>query len=163
MAEETGAAAEQRPQVKTQILNQFIRDVSFENILAQKGSTTEVKPNVNVRIGLDVKKRPNEGEYEVILKTKAETTNATDGNTLYLLELDYAGLFRIEGVPQEQLHPYLMIECPRLIFPFLRRVVNDITRDGGFPPLNLESVDFVDMYRKQIEAAKAQAENAPVS
>ena len=62
---------------------------------------------------------------------------------LFVLEVDYVGVFEIKGVPDEQMHPFLLIECPRMVFPFLRRVVSDVTRDGGFPPLNLDNIDFV--------------------
>ena len=81
---------------------------------------------------------------------------------MFLLELEYAGIFHIENIPEDQLHPYLMIECPRMIFPFLRRIVSDVTRDGGFPSLNLETIDFLALYRDEIqrrvdENAKAKA------
>jgi len=78
-----------------------------------------------------------------------------------LLELDYGGIFHIEGIPDDQLHPFLLIECPRMLFPFARRIVSDVTRDGGFPPLNLENIDFVQLYRQELlrrqQAAAAQA------
>ena len=64
----------------------------------------------------------------------------------------------MSGVPEDQLHPYLLIECPRMLFPFLRRIVSDITRDGGFPPLNLETIDFLSLYKNEIERRRAQAE-----
>jgi len=76
------------------------------------------------------------------------------------LELDYSGLFQIENVPDDQLHPFLLIECPRMLFPFLRRIVSDITRDGGFPPLNLENIDFLKLYRQEAERRKKEEEKA---
>lgn len=75
---------------------------------------------------------------------------------MFLLELEYGGIFQIENLPDDQLHPYLMIECPRMIFPFLRRVVSDVTRDGGFPPLNLETIDFVALYKAEIQRRVAE-------
>ena len=75
---------------------------------------------------------------------------------MFLLELEYGGIFQIENLPEDQLHPYLMIECPRMIFPFLRRVVSDVTRDGGFPPLNLETIDFVSLYKAEIQRRVAE-------
>ena len=78
-------------------------------------------------------------------------------DTLFLLELQYGGIFKVEGVPEEQLHPFLSIECPRMLFPYVRRLVADITREGGFPALNLENIDFMQIYRKSI-AQRAQAE-----
>ena len=77
-------------------------------------------------------------------------------NLLFILELDYGGVFQIENIPDDQLHPYLLIECPRMLFPFLRRIVSDITRDGGFPPLNLENIDFLKLYRQEIERRKKE-------
>ena len=79
---------------------------------------------------------------------------------LFVLELDYGGVFQIENIPDDQLHPYLLIECPRMLFPFLRRIVSDITRDGGFPPLNLENIDFLKLYRQEIERRKQEDKKA---
>jgi len=76
---------------------------------------------------------------------------------LFVMEMDYVGVFHVENVPDDQLHPFLLIECPRMIFPFIRRIVSDVTRDGGFPPLNLENIDFVQLYRNEI--ARRQAES----
>ena len=75
---------------------------------------------------------------------------------LFLMEIDYVGIFNIEGVPEDQLHPFLLIECPRLLFPFLRRIVSDVTRDGGFPPLNLETIDFMALYRNELMRRQAE-------
>ena len=72
------------------------------------------------------------------------------------MEIDYVGIFNIEGVPEDQLHPFLLIECPRLLFPFLRRIVSDVTRDGGFPPLNLETIDFMALYRNELMRRQAE-------
>ena len=148
--------------LKTQVLAQYIRDMSFENILAQKGITGEVQPNVSVQVNIDAKKRPVEHQYEVIIKSNISSKTKDKDEPMFLLELEYAGIFHIENIPEDQLHPYLMIECPRMIFPFLRRIVSDVTRDGGFPSLNLELVDFLALYRNEIqrrvdENAKAKA------
>ena len=156
-------AAEEQPQVKLNVLNQFIRDLSFENILAQKGVDGEVTPDVNVQVNLDAKKRQVENQYEVAIKLNITSANKGDPDTkLFLLEVDYVGLFNIEGVAEDQLHPFLLIECPRLLFPFLRRVVSDITRDGGFPPLNLENIDFLALYRQELQRRQVE-EQKPVS
>lgn len=167
MAEEettNGAAAAdpaQTPQVKMQILTQFVRDLSFENILAQKGTGGEVTPDVEVAVNLDAKKRGTEHQYEVVAKTKITSKDKTSGEHLFLIEMEYAGVFHIEGVPDEQLHPFLLIECPRMIFPFMRRIVSDVTRDGGFPPLNLENIDWVALYRNEIMRRQAAAQETP--
>jgi preprotein translocase subunit SecB len=161
MADEatTADATQAQPQVKMQVLGQFIRDMSFENILAQKGAKGEVKPELKVEVALDAKKRSVDNQYEVITKFKVHSQNAGSAEPLFLLELDYAGVFLIENVPEAQLHPFLMIECPRMLFPFVRRIVSDVTRDGGFPPVNLDSVDFVALYRQEI-TRRAAAEQA---
>ena len=159
---ETQAAPEANTQanpVKMQILGQFIRDMSFENILAQKGLKVEGRPNISVQVALDAKKRPEDHQFEVATKVKVESKTESGDATLFILELDYAGVFHIENVPDEQMHPFLMIECPRMLFPFLRRVVNDVTRDGGFPPLNLDNIDFVQLYRQDM-VRRAEAQKA---
>lgn len=148
----------QAPQVKMKILGQFIRDISFENVLAQKGATGNVKPDIQVQVNLDAKKRPGEHQFDVTTKLQI-TSKAEEGDAvLFVLELDYVGIFHVEGVPQEQLHAFLMIECPRQLFPFVRRIVSDTTRDGGFPPLNLDQIDYVALYRQQLAQAQAAAE-----
>jgi preprotein translocase subunit SecB len=152
-----GAAQPQTPSM--QVLGQFIRDMSFENVAAQKGKSMEGSPDINVQVGLDARKRQQDGQFEVA--TKLNITAKTKGSeeAIFVMELDYAGVFAIKNVPENQLHPYLLIECPRMLFPFLRRIVSDVTRDGGFPPLNLENIDFVSLYRQEI-ARRAQAQQA---
>ncbi|MEN8951188.1 protein-export chaperone SecB [Planktotalea arctica] len=159
MAEEdtVAAAAPEAPQIKMNILAQFIRDMSFENILAQKGIEGEVNPDVQVQVNLDAKKRKAEHQFDVITKIEINSKVKDTGQQLFLLELEYAGVFHIEGVPEDQLHPFLLIECPRMTFPFVRRIVSDVTRDGGFPPLNLENIDFVALYRNEIARRQAEA------
>lgn len=165
---ENGAAqqAQKTPQQpKMSVLAQYVRDLSFENILSQKGSTGEVQPDIQVEVNLDAKKRSADNQYEVALKLKITSKSKASSDVLFLLEMDYAGVFQIENVPEDQLHPYLLIECPRMIFPFARRIVSDVTRDGGFPPLNLETIDFVALYRNEIlrrqAAQQAQAKATP--
>ncbi len=164
-----GAAAtpqQQAAQVKTRVLSQYVRDLSFENIAAQKSiSGANVQPDIKVQVSLDAKKRDTDNHYEVTTRFKIESKNKTDDSTLFMVELDYAGVFLIEGVPQEQLHPYLLIECPRILFPFARRIISDVTRDGGYPPLNLDNVDFLALYRQELQrqATKRAAEKATAS
>ena len=156
MAEE----AQQPVQPNMNVLAQFIRDLSFENILAQKGISGEVNPDIQVQVNLDARKRQIENQYEVIVKLKVTSKNKETDDKLFLLELEYGGIFVITGVPEDQLHPFLLIECPRMLFPFLRRIVSDVTRDGGFPPLNLDTIDFLQLYRNELarRAAEATAE-----
>lgn len=160
MAEEQNGAAAQAPQVKMNVQSQYVRDLSFENILARKPSSGSVQPDVRVQVGLDARKREQDTIYEVILKLTVESVAKEDPeNKLFLLELEYIGVFTIEGVPEEQMHPFLLIECPRMLFPFVRRIVSDVTRDGGFPPLNLDNIDFVQLYRQEI-ARRSEAQKA---
>ena len=160
-------AEEKQPvQPNTKDLAQFIRDLSFENILAQRGLDSNSAPDVKVRVNLDAKKRKIESQYEVLIKlsvdssAKSETANDGDNAKLFILEIEYGGIFEITGVPEDQIHPYLMIECPRILFPYLRRIVGDVTRDGGFPPLNLEQINFLALYQNEIARRQAEAEKA---
>lgn len=154
---ENGAAAAAPQPPKMNVLAQFVRDMSFENILAQKGVTGEVQPDVQVQVNLDAKKRTADNQYEVLLKLKVDAKSKANANDhLFLLELDYVGVFHIENIPEDQLHPFLLIECPRMLFPFVRRIVSDVTRDGGFMPLNLDTIDFLALYRNEI-ARRQQA------
>ncbi len=158
MAEANGAAPEAAPQIKMNVLAQFVRDMSFENMVAQKGLTgNDVQPDIQVAVSLDARKRSVDNQYEVICKFKITSKNKVNGDTLFLMELDYGGIFQVEGVAEDQLHPFLLIECPRLLFPFVRRIISDVTRDGGFPPLNVDTVDFLALYRQEI-ARRAQAQ-----
>ena len=152
MAEET----QQPAQPGMKILAQYIRDMSFENILSQKGASGEVAPDVQIQVNIDAKKRTVENQFEIVIKLKVNSVNKGTTENLFLLEIEYAGLFLVTGVPDEQLHPFLLIECPRMLFPFLRRIVSDVTRDGGFPPLNLETIDFLQLYRQELERRQAE-------
>lgn len=157
MAEENAA-----PQVKMSVLAQFVRDMSFENMVAQNGITgADVQPDIQVAVSLDARKRAADHQYDIVTKFKVTSKNKANDETLFLLEVDYGGVFHVEGVPEEQLHPFLLIECPRLLFPFVRRIISDVTRDGGFPPLNIDTVDFLALYRQEM-ARRAQAQ-APVN
>jgi preprotein translocase subunit SecB len=92
----------------------------------------------------------------VVIKLTVRSTAQGGDDALFVLEMEYVGLFQIEGVPDEQLHPFLLIECPRMIFPYVRRIVSDVTRDGGFPPLNLDNIDFVSLYRQELQRRAAE-------
>ena len=152
-------SAQAAPMPSMKVLGQYIRDMSFENVVAQKGVQGEVQPDVKVQVNLDAKKRSAENQYEVILKFVIESRNKSNDAPLFLMEIEYGGIFQVDNVPEQQLHPYLLIECPRMIFPFVRRIVSDVTRDGGFPPLNLETIDFLQLYRSEL-VKRAQAQKA---
>ena len=157
MAEASNGA--EKPTPKMRVLSQYIRDMSFENIAAQQNRSDEVQPEITVQVNLDANKKADD-QFEVILKLNIQAKAGEE--TVFILELDYGGRFHVENVPEEQLHPFLMIECPRMLFPYLRRIVGDITRDGGYPPLNLDNIDFLALYRQEI-ARRAAAQSAQAS
>ncbi|MFZ1426478.1 MAG: protein-export chaperone SecB [Geminicoccaceae bacterium] len=139
------------------ILTQYVKDLSFENPRAPYGlQAGQARPEIQIQV--DVRAAPiAEGQYEVVLDLNV---NAQSGDTaVFLVELAYGGLFTLENIPQDSLQPLLLIECPRLLFPFARRVVADATRDGGFPPLMIDPIDFVTLFRRRVqqggEAAQA--------
>lgn len=144
--------------VEAQIVGQFIKDLSFENpsvgkLLDGPGEA----PNIKLEINVAAKKLKQDDFFESVIDFKAVASNK-DG-TIYDLEVLYAGLFRIKNLPEAALEPFLLVNCPTLTFPFLRRLVADITREGGFPPLLLDPIDFGQLYmrRKQEMAAVANA------
>lgn len=161
MAEETNGAAQEAKPVAMKIVNQYIRDLSFENIAAQKNLGGDLKPEVNVQVNLDAAKKSEHG-YEVALKLNVSAKSGEQA--VFLLEIDYAGLFQIENIPDDQIHPFLMIECPRMMFPFVRRIARDVTADGGFPPLNIDNIDFMQLYRAELtRRQQAAAVEAPTT
>lgn len=134
------------PQVT--ILAHFVRDLSFENVGAIEGTAVEGAPKINVQVNLDGQ-NIGEDRYQVNMKLNAKATNGD--KTRFLVELEYTGIFQINNAPETHIHPIMFIECPRLILPFARRVVADVTRDGGYPPLMLDNVDFGTLYRQKLE------------
>ncbi len=163
MAEEaTPAAAGEQPAPRLQVLSQYIRDLSFENLAMRDNLQLNGSPEISVQVSLDAGKK-GENTYEVINKVKVDAKQGD--KSVFILELEYAGQFNVENVPDDRLHPFLMIECPRMVFPYLRRIVGDVTRDGGFPPLNLDNIDFLALYRQEIARRQAMQEKAdqPVS
>ena len=141
------------PQI--QVLAQYVKDLSFENPAAPI-SLQGQKPALEV--GVDVQARGlGTDQYEVMIRVRADAKAATQ--TVFVCELTFAGVFMLKGIPQENIQPLLLIECPRLLFPFARRVVADVTRDGGFPPLLLDPIDFAALYRMQM--ARSQGTQPP--
>ncbi|MHB8530574.1 MAG: protein-export chaperone SecB [Caulobacteraceae bacterium] len=144
------------PQAGIRILAQFIRDLSFESPHAPESLRPgPTPPQIDLGVELNVRGR-DDGFFEVELKLNARAMRETD--TVFHVELVYAGLFQIIGVPQADLEPVLMIECPRYLFPYARRIIGDLSADGGFPPFMLEPIDFAGIYA----ARKAQAESPVV-
>jgi preprotein translocase subunit SecB len=150
------AGAAPGPAVQVRVLGQYIKDLSFENPNVGKlVSTPPEKPNLRVEVNVNAAKFGDKAyESNIHFKAEAKSNEAV----IYDMELSYAGLFQIEGMPEESLEPFLLVNCPALLFPFLRRLVSDITREGGFPPLLLDPIDFASLFvaRKQQERAGAQ-------
>lgn len=140
------------------VINQFIRDLSFEN---PRGAGHIIRPEqppaLNVQVNVNAKPL-SESEFEVDLVIEARA-NQQDNSALFAIELQYAGVFRVSGVPKEHMHPFVLIECPRLLFPFARQIIADTVRNGGFPPLLLDPVDFATLYRLRMQE-QAAAQNA---
>lgn len=137
------------------LVSHFIRDLSFENVAAQDGVPPGGQPDISVHVNLDAGALT---ETRVQVAMKIESKAVTGEQTRFLIELDYVGVFDLVNIPKEHVHPALFIECPRLLLPYARRVVSDITRDGGFPPLMLDNVDFGQLY--QMRMAELQAQQA---
>ena len=153
--ENTNAGAEgaEQPAPNVKILAHFIRDLSFENVAAQSGSQLQGTPEINVSVNLDAAKT---GDERFTIAMKVNATAKSGETTRFLVELDYIGVFEVSNVPEEHIHPFLFIECPRQLLPYARRVVSDVTRDGGYPPLMLDNVDFAQLYRAKLEELQAQ-------
>ncbi len=135
------------------LIGHFTRDLSFENVAVMEGTVSKVQPEIAVNVGMDAKAL-GEDRYQVNMKINAKAV--AEEKTRFIVELDYAGIFALQNVKKEHLHPFLFIECPRQLLPFARRVMADVTRDGGYPPLMLDNVDFATLYRQRLEQARAQ-------
>jgi len=144
---------------------QYVKDLSFESPKAPMSLVGE-RPNPEINISVDVgAKKLGEDLFEVSLKITSNAENKKeegkdDGGTLFIAEVTYAGLFTIKNMPENQLEPALLIYCPTLLFPFIRRILADVTRDGGFPPLMLDPVDFAGLYsQKQQQVANSSQQD----
>lgn len=139
-----------------QIAAQYIKDLSFENPNVEKlidgpsdNPSMQLEVNVNAR-------RLKQDFYESAIDFRAHASNQK--GTIYELEIVYAGLFRLKNLPDEALEPFLLINCPTLIFPYLRRLVSDLTREGGFPPLLLDPIDFAGLFMRRKKEASAPSD-----
>ena len=135
-----------------QVVGQYIKDLSFENPGAPAGLTERPQ----IEFGIDVQaRRGDDQHFEVELKLRVHA-KAPDGRQLFLLELAYGGLFRLTNIPEEAMQPILLIQAPHMLFPFARRIVADVVRDGGMPPLMIEPIDFVALYQAKMGQAAQQ-------
>ncbi|HML06592.1 MAG TPA: protein-export chaperone SecB [Xanthobacteraceae bacterium] len=134
------------------VLAQYVKDLSFENPNAPRSMTPGgPPPNINIQVNVDAKPMA-ETDFEVTLRLEGKAES--QGILLFGFELIFAGLFRIQNVPADSLQPIVLIECPRLLFPFAREIVASAVRNGGFPPLLLDPIDFVGLYRQRMAAAQ---------
>jgi preprotein translocase subunit SecB len=140
-----------QPQVS--VLAQYVKDLSVENPSAPQVYSWQVQPNLDVQFNLAVE-NAGEGVHEVTLKF--DISARSDNGVHFVVDLSYAGLFGIRNVPDEALSPFLLIEAPRLLFPFARQVISDAVSSTGFPPLMLDPIDFAAAYMAQVEAAQQQ-------
>jgi preprotein translocase subunit SecB len=153
------AAAQPQTQPGIHVLGQYIKDLSFENPAAPNSLRASDKaPKLDVNVNVNVRPQA-QSDFEVELKIDARATRGDE--TLFIAEVVYAGLFQIRNVPQEHVQPLLLVECPRLLFPFARQIVADATRQGGFPPLMIDPVDFTALYRRRMSEIAAQQQAAP--
>jgi preprotein translocase subunit SecB len=129
------------------VLAQYVKDLSFENPNAPRSLAQTVQPQINVAVNVSASPlSETDAEVELRLEGKAEA----NGSVMFNIELVFAGVFRIQNVPQENVQPLMLIECPRLLFPFAREIVANAVRNGGFPPLLLDPIDFVALYRQRV-------------
>ncbi|MGH6833364.1 MAG: protein-export chaperone SecB [Methyloceanibacter sp.] len=141
-----GSKAATQPQLT--VLAQYIKDLSFESPTAPQ-SLQGPGQNPQLKVGVNVNAGPRgEDSYEVALQLEVHARS--DQGVIYNVELVYGGLFRLKGVTQNLLQPVLFVDCPTILFPFLRRVLADVIRDGGFPPLMLDPIDFGRLYAQNL-------------
>jgi len=169
MSETAAAVPEAQPIQPLTVNIQYVKDLSFEVPGAPEIYTT-LRSQPNVNINLDVQaRRIQDGQdvFEVTLQIKAEATEpqsqagngqAADARPVFIAELSYSGVFTLSGVPENTVEPLLLVECPRLLFPYARNILADVTRDGGFPPVLLQPIDFVSLWQsRRAQGATATA------
>ena len=147
----------QQAPVQPLVVNiQYVKDLSFEVPNAPAiYSTLRAQPNVNINLDVNARRvQDGENVFEITLQIKAEATEPATGNgaqpgTVFIIELAYCGIFTLTGVPEDAVEPVLLVECPRLLFPYARNILADVTRDGGFPPVLLQPIDFVALWQSR--------------
>ncbi|MEL6978224.1 MAG: protein-export chaperone SecB [Pseudomonadota bacterium] len=152
MADEEIGAQPSQPQMN--VLTQYVRRCVFENSAAINGKQPGSQPTINVQVNIETNDL-EQNRYAVALLLTIETMNGDD--EVFAVELDYVGVFQLANVPENALNAVLSIECPRLMFPFARRIIAESTRDGGYPPLMLDPIDFAALYRQQRAREAGQA------
>ena len=143
----SGAGNVQGGAPSMRILGQYIKDLSFENPNApQSLAGQDGQPEINISVNVNAKPM-SETDFEVELHLNAKAQGKS--SVVFATELLYAGIFRLENIPQDALHPIVLVECPRMLFPFARQIIADVSRNGGFPPLMLDPIDFASLYMAQ--------------
>ena len=158
MTNGNGAPPEAAAPPQLNVLAQYTKDLSFENPNAPGSLSPQAQPpqiNIQINVGANA---VGENDFEVNLTVEGKAENA--GKLIFSFELVYGGVFRLLNIPQENLSPMLLIECPRLLFPFAREIIATAVRDGGFPPLMLDPVDFVGLYRQNMAQQAAATQGA---
>lgn len=143
----TGNGADNGPQIA--LISQYVKDLSFENPNAPTVYQWQDQPQIDVQFNIGADKV---GEEVVEVSLKIEVKAIAPQGTAFAVELVYAAIFGMRNVPEDQMQPFMLAEAPRLIFPFARRVLADAIRDGGFPPLLLDPIDFGSLYMQQAQA-----------
>lgn len=157
-----GAVPQPEDMPSINALAQYAKDLSFENPNAPRSLQPQEGngPEINIQVNVNVQQLADvDFEVELTLEGNAKIKD----DVLFAFDLKYAGVFRMRNIPQDQLHPAVMIECPRLLFPFARQIVADAVRNGGFPPLYIDPIDFVGLYRQKAMEAQAQGAGAPLA
>jgi preprotein translocase subunit SecB len=153
MAATNGGPGDGKPP-SLNVLGQYVKDFSFENPNAPNSLRAPAQPPaINIQINVNAKPL-SATDFEVELKIEGKAEQ--DKSVLFSFELAYAGIFRLQNIPQENLQPVVLIECPRLLFPFARQIISDAVRNGGFPPLLIDPVDFAALYRQRLETGGSQ-------
>jgi preprotein translocase subunit SecB len=157
MTDGNGAQGDRAPAINAMV--QYTKDFSFENPNAPRSLGPQEKaPNIAIQVNVNAKQvAETDFEVDILLEGSA----GADKDILFKFELDYAGLFRLIDIAPNDMHPIVMIECPRLLFPFARQIIADAVRGGGFPPLYIDPIDFAALYRKRLDEVAAAAAPAP--
>jgi preprotein translocase subunit SecB len=153
MSTTNGGPQPQMAMPQIAVLGQYVKDLSFENPHAPRSlAPSTQQPTINIQVNVEAAP-VSETDFEVTLRLEGKAE--TDGLVLYSFELVFAGMFRVMNVPSDSLQPFVLIECPRLLFPFAREIVATSVRNGGFQPLLLNPIDFVELYRQRLAASPA--------
>ncbi|MEM6495177.1 MAG: protein-export chaperone SecB [Pseudomonadota bacterium] len=159
MAEDdTAAFSDASTEPSIRVVAQFVRDLSFEspnveNLINGPGEN----PNLNIEVNVNAR-GVKQNLYECTIEFKASA--ASDSGVIYDLEIVYGGMFHVENMPADALEPFLLVNCPAILFPFLRRLAADLTREGGFPPLFLDPIDFASLYVQRKEQMENGADSS---